>query len=50
LCQAISKAFEWARENVIKFNDLKSKMIHFELKKEMSTNTITLSNETTLKS
>ncbi len=50
LRQAISKAFEWARENVIKFDDSKSDMIHFELKKEMSTNTITLSNETTLKS
>jgi hypothetical protein len=50
LNQAISIAFEWARENVIKFDDSKSEMIHFELKKEMSTNTITLSNETTLKS
>jgi hypothetical protein len=50
LCQTISKAFEWAKENVIKFDDSKSEMIHFELKKEMSTNTITLSNETTLKS
>jgi hypothetical protein len=50
LCQATSKAFEWARENVIKFDDSKSEMIHFELKKSMSTNTITLSNETTLKS
>ncbi len=50
LNQAISIAFKWARENVIKFDDSKSEMIHFELKKEMSTNTITLSNETTLKS
>jgi hypothetical protein len=50
LCQAISKAFEWTRENVIKFDDSKSEMIHFELKKEMSTNTITLSNGITLKS
>jgi hypothetical protein len=50
LNQAISKAFEWARENVIKFDDSKSEMIHFELKKEMSSNAIILSNETTLKS
>jgi hypothetical protein len=50
LNQAISKAFDWARENVIKFDDFKSEMIHFELKKEMSSNAITLSNETTLKS
>jgi hypothetical protein len=50
LSQAISKAFEWAQQNVIKFNDFKSEIIHFELKKEMSSNTIILSNETTLKS
>jgi hypothetical protein len=50
LCQVTSKAFEWARENVIKFDDSKSEIIHFEFKKQMSTNTITLSNETTLKS
>jgi hypothetical protein len=50
LNQAISKAFDWARENVIKFDDSKSEMIHFELKKEMSSNSITLSNETTLRS
>jgi hypothetical protein len=50
LSQAVSKAFEWARQNVIKFDDSKSEMIHFELKKEMSLNTIILSNETTLKS
>jgi hypothetical protein len=49
LCQAISKTFEWAQENAVKFDDSKSEMIHFELKKEMSTNTITLSNETILK-
>jgi hypothetical protein len=34
LCQAISKAFEWARKNVVKFDDSKSEMIHFELKKK----------------
>jgi hypothetical protein len=49
LSQAVSKAFEWARQNVNKFDDSKSEMIHFELKKEMSLNTIILSNETTLK-
>jgi hypothetical protein len=27
LCQAISKAFKWAKENVIKFDDSKSEMI-----------------------
>ncbi len=50
LNQAIQVAFNWARENVVKFDDSKSEMIHFELKKEMSLNTITLSNQTTLKS
>jgi ribonuclease HI len=50
LSSAISKAFEWARQNVIKFDDSKSEMIHFKFKKEMSLNTIILSNETTLKS
>ncbi len=50
LNQAILKVFNWARKNVVKFDDSKSKMIHFELKKEMFTNTITLSNETTIKS
>jgi ribonuclease HI len=49
LNQAISKTFDWARENVIKFDDFKSEMIHFELKKKMSSNSITLSNETTLR-
>jgi hypothetical protein len=35
---------------VIKFDDSKSKMIYFEQKKKMSSNTIILSNEITLKS
>ncbi len=50
LNQATAKAFDWARENVIKFDDFKSEMIYFEQKKEMSLNKITLSNETILKS
>jgi predicted RNA binding protein with dsRBD fold (UPF0201 family) len=50
LNQVIAKAFNWARENVVKFDDSKSEMIHFEQKKKMLLNTITLSNETTLKS
>jgi hypothetical protein len=50
LNQAIFKTFEWARENAIKFDNSKSEMIHVELKKQMSTNSITLSNERTLKS
>jgi hypothetical protein len=33
LNQAISKTFKWARKNVIKFDDSKSEMIYFELKK-----------------
>ncbi len=49
LCQAISKAFDWASENVVKFDDSKSEIIHFELKKEMSMISITLSNEITLR-
>jgi hypothetical protein len=50
LNQAITKAFDWTRENVIKFDDFKSEMIHFEQNKKMLSNTIILSNETTLKS
>ncbi len=50
LRQAISKAFDWARENAVKFDDSKSEMIYFELKKEISVISITLSNEITLRS
>jgi hypothetical protein len=49
LCQAISKAFDWASENVVNFDDTKLEMIHFELKKKMSMISITLSNEITLR-
>lgn len=50
LTKAIAIAFKWAEENAVKFDDSKSEIIHFEHKKIMSTNSITLSNETILQS
>ena len=42
-------AFSWADANAVQFDDSKSELIHFESKKIMSTNSITLPNGTVLK-
>ena len=53
-CQRLTKsmkiAFEFVKKNAIQFDDSKSELIHFESKREMSTNSITLSNNIILRS
>ena len=50
LTEIAKTAFSWANENAVQFDDSKSELIHFESKKHMSTDSITFSNETQLKS
>ena len=50
LIKIIKIAFSWINANAIQFDDSKFELIHFESKKIMSTNSITVSNGTILKS
>ena len=49
LIKIIRIAFLWINANAIQFDDSKFELIHFESKRIMSINSITLSNETILK-
>jgi len=50
LKNAAKIAFTWAKKNAAQFNDLKSELIHFESYKVISEQTITLLNNTIMKS
>ena len=50
LIEIVQKVFSWADRNVVKFDDEKSELIHFESSNTSSTDIVELSNNTILKS
>ena len=50
LKRTVKTVFKWAPENTVKFDDSKSEIIYFFRKKQEAKNSVTLSNNTIIKS